>query len=720
MVLLDHRWPLWLHKEQKGSSWRKNKKEGEGIRILGVFSRVKVPSSGFPNGWNDLPELSFFSSDVLCKSSGCDVMSTMNDDDLATFYKEMALDDDEADINIDVVDQSLLDEGVMKLQGSFTVKARGMNMFVFHFDLITDRKRVLEGGPWVFKHCLLELKEPDDVLAPTEMVFDYALFWIHIHKVLVCCMTKSWGFELGKSTGEVLDVLCGPNGLCTGVFMKVRVSVDVHKPLVRVIRRPIGGWSAVGGAELKSVVNDGLGKGKGIMVEDSVNWHPVSDAFIAQDLNSLPVLDNSFSKTIVDGLDLDHGFVGDGSASCFGSTNNENKVTSVVMVDKGANDNLDVATMHGGTSISSHARKKIKKKVSFSNKYGVLKMKSKSPKKVFKHGLKDENCLANVDSSGLHEVQVDIVKDASDVPATEHYEFFGLERSRSWESPTFQILSSHVKEFSPGIIFLSKTLVTHSVLEVMRVRLGFIGKLVVEKVSRSGRLCLFWSINVNVVLKGYARSHIDVMVCSHGDLWWRYTGFYGQPEAHLRSQFWCLLERLADGYSGPWFWGGDFNEILFSYKKSGGSVRAQSLMDGFHNALAKCGLVDMGYEGARFTWCNKHTSGSFLLLLTRILRACESRKRPKQKGRFHFEMAWENDSGCWEIIAKHWGPSETREAIRKKKKELEVLDSNLNDSNWLSYKKMESELDVLLYKDEKYWFSRAKIVFGLSRPVASL
>ncbi|KAF4400737.1 hypothetical protein G4B88_001292 [Cannabis sativa] len=95
-------------------------------------------------------------------------------------------------------------------------------------------------------------------------------------------------------------------------------------------------------------------------------------------------------------------------------------------------------------------------------------------------------------------------------------------------------------------------------------------------------------------------------------------------------------------------------------------------MNGFCNALAKCGLPDMGYEGARFTWCNKHTNGSFLQerldrmvcssswhsmflnsyvshlklwgsdhrpLLTCILRACESRRRPKQKGRFHFEMA---------------------------------------------------------------------------------
>ncbi|KAF4380398.1 hypothetical protein F8388_024691 [Cannabis sativa] len=197
------------------------------------------------------------------------------------------------------------------------------------------------------------------------------------------------------------------------------------------------------------------------------------------------------------------------------------------------------------------------------------------------------------------------------------------------------------KSFSQTLFFCRKTLVTHLVLEVMRVRLGFVGKLVVEKIGRSGGLCLFWSSNVTVVLKGYSRNHIDVMVCSHGDLWWLYTGFYGQPEAHLRSQFWCLLERLADGYSGPWF--------------------------------------GVGYEGARFTWCNKHTNGSFLQerldrmlafnvskflcltlealgsdhrpLLTCILRACGSRRCPKQKGRFHFEMAWANDPGCREIIA---------------------------------------------------------------------
>ncbi|KAF4399092.1 hypothetical protein G4B88_023686 [Cannabis sativa] len=152
----------------------------------------------------------------------------------------------------------------------------------------------------------------------------------------------------------------------------------------------------------------------------------------------------------------------------------------------------------------------------------------------------------------------------------------------------------------------------------MRVRLGFVGKLVVEKIGRSGGLCLFWSSNVTVVLKGYSRNHIDVMVCSHGDLWWLYTGFYGQPEAHLRSQFWCLLERLADGYSGPWV----MKELV-----SRGVISIRMAHSCKNVWIAWCALV-AGIQ------------------CFQILMRC-----PKQKGRFHFEMAWANDPGCREIIA---------------------------------------------------------------------
>ena len=51
---------------------------------------------------------------------------------------------------------------------------------------------------------------------------------------------------------------------------------------------------------------------------------------------------------------------------------------------------------------------------------------------------------------------------------------------------TFQILKSHVTQYRPDIVFLSETLCTDAWLEVVRNRLGFVGKLVVDKVGRSG------------------------------------------------------------------------------------------------------------------------------------------------------------------------------------------------------------------------------------------
>lgn len=80
---------------------------------------------------------------------------------------------------------------------------------------------------------------------------------------------------------------------------------------------------------------------------------------------------------------------------------------------------------------------------------------------------------------------------------------------------TFQILKSHATEFRPDIVFLSETLCNHSWLEVVRSRLGFTGKLVVDKVGHSGGIRLFWSDNVVVDLLGFSRFHIDVLVCSH-------------------------------------------------------------------------------------------------------------------------------------------------------------------------------------------------------------
>lgn len=52
----------------------------------------------------------------------------------------------------------------------------------------------------------------------------------------------------------------------------------------------------------------------------------------------------------------------------------------------------------------------------------------------------------------------------------------------------------------------------------------------------------------------------------------------------------------------PWFVFGDFNEILFSYEKRGELLRNVRQMRGFRSALEDCGLEDLGFEGAWYTW----------------------------------------------------------------------------------------------------------------------
>ena len=82
-------------------------------------------------------------------------------------------------------------------------------------------------------------------------------------------------------------------------------------------------------------------------------------------------------------------------------------------------------------------------------------------------------------------------------------------------------------------------------MEVLRIKLGFVGKLVVNCKGKLGGLCLFWSSKVRVDLLSFSVAHIDVRVVSTSERWWRLTGFYGNPDANQRFYSWNLLTRLA-------------------------------------------------------------------------------------------------------------------------------------------------------------------------------
>ncbi|KAK3210920.1 hypothetical protein Dsin_015626 [Dipteronia sinensis] len=157
----------------------------------------------------------------------------------------------------------------------------------------------------------------------------------------------------------------------------------------------------------------------------------------------------------------------------------------------------------------------------------------------------------------------------------------------------------------PYVEFPMETNGNTTMMELVRVKMGFQCELVVESIGLSGGLCLLWSGKVTIDLISYSPFHIDVKVMSHDSNCWRLTGFYGSPILDSYRHSWTLLRRLHGMSDLPWLCVGDFNDILGDEKKQRGQIRSRSLMDEFRGALDYYGLKDMRLCGPAFTWYNR-------------------------------------------------------------------------------------------------------------------
>lgn len=126
-----------------------------------------------------------------------------------------------------------------------------------------------------------------------------------------------------------------------------------------------------------------------------------------------------------------------------------------------------------------------------------------------------------------------------------------------------------------------------------------------SSVGNSGGLALLWKKSVSVTLLSYSFHHIDAHVeLEDVGTVTKLTGIYGEPDSRHRHITWNLLRTLHGVDQRGWFVGGDFNEILHNGEKKGGQIRSSAQMAAFNTAILDCGLMDMGFEGRKFTWSN--------------------------------------------------------------------------------------------------------------------
>jgi hypothetical protein len=107
------------------------------------------------------------------------------------------------------------------------------NVWMFEFSLEADKLKVLEGRPWSFDRFILALTDFNGSIPSSQWNFSTSPFWIQIHDLPLICMTKAIGSKIGNSLGVLETVDIAGEGVEWGSVMRIRVVIDIQKPLER-------------------------------------------------------------------------------------------------------------------------------------------------------------------------------------------------------------------------------------------------------------------------------------------------------------------------------------------------------------------------------------------------------------------------------------------------------------------------------------------------------
>lgn len=118
---------------------------------------------------------------------------------------------------------------------NFSVDSLGRNVYLFKFDAKRDKEMVLKLGPWLFDNILLVLEDPKVNLRLSQLPFNKAAFWIRLIDIPLKFQNKFMAKKLGEAFGEFLKVDCYQDNFCWRENLRIKISVDISKPLRRGI-----------------------------------------------------------------------------------------------------------------------------------------------------------------------------------------------------------------------------------------------------------------------------------------------------------------------------------------------------------------------------------------------------------------------------------------------------------------------------------------------------
>ncbi|KAI8001810.1 hypothetical protein LOK49_LG09G00893 [Camellia lanceoleosa] len=108
------------------------------------------------------------------------------------------------------------------------------NVFLFQFEDLADRLRVLQEAPWSVMGSLIVLQPLPLGKAIDELEFRWSPFWVQVHGLPIDKMTRAHGEVIGNRIGRLMEIEAPSDGLLLHrSFLRLRVEVDVSKPLLQ-------------------------------------------------------------------------------------------------------------------------------------------------------------------------------------------------------------------------------------------------------------------------------------------------------------------------------------------------------------------------------------------------------------------------------------------------------------------------------------------------------
>ncbi|KAF5451933.1 hypothetical protein F2P56_026987 [Juglans regia] len=116
---------------------------------------------------------------------------------------------------------------------SISIRDVSDNLFIAEFEDPWDKEHVFREGPWAFdKHSVLT-NEVDGLQQAHQITFPEELFWVRIHDLPIMARNWKMGHIVGKEVGSVVEVDLEKDALAWGEYLRIRVKLDVTKPLLR-------------------------------------------------------------------------------------------------------------------------------------------------------------------------------------------------------------------------------------------------------------------------------------------------------------------------------------------------------------------------------------------------------------------------------------------------------------------------------------------------------